>query len=44
MENSAVVHIERLCRVRNEFAHDDPDTVEERFERLQLALRAASSP
>lgn len=31
-----------LRRVRNEFAHDCPDTVEERFERLQLALTAAS--
>lgn len=30
-----------LRRVRNEFAHDYPDTVEERFERLQLALTAA---
>lgn len=30
-----------LRRVRNEFAHDYPDTAAERFERLQLALTAA---
>ncbi len=30
-----------LRRVRNEFAHDYPDTVAERFERLQLARAAA---
>lgn len=30
-----------LRRVRNEFAHDYPETVEERFERLQLAQAAA---
>ncbi len=30
-----------LRRVRNEFAHDYPDTADERFERLQLALTAA---
>ncbi|MBK5966554.1 hypothetical protein CCR95_21380 [Thiocystis minor] len=30
-----------LRRVRNEFAHDYPDTAEERFDRLQLALTAA---
>lgn len=30
-----------LRRVRNEFAHDYPDTVDERFDRLHLALTAA---
>ena len=30
-----------LRRVRNEFTHDYPDTVAERFDRLQLALTAA---
>lgn len=30
-----------LRRIRNEFAHDYPDTPQERFDRLQLALAAA---
>jgi len=30
-----------LRRIRNEFAHDYPETMEERFERLQLAIAAA---
>lgn len=30
-----------LRQVRNQFAHDYPDTVEERFERLQAAVKAA---
>jgi len=30
-----------LRRVRNEFAHDYPDTVDERIDRLHLALTAA---
>ncbi len=30
-----------LRQVRNQFAHDYPDTVEERFERLQAAIKAA---
>ena len=30
-----------LRRVRNEFAHDNPDTVDERFDRLHLARTAA---
>lgn len=32
-----------LRRVRNEFAHDYPETTAERFERLQLAIAAANS-
>lgn len=32
-----------LRRIRNEFAHDYPETVEERFERLQLALSSAQA-
>ncbi|MDD5034914.1 MAG: hypothetical protein PHE55_09165, partial [Methylococcaceae bacterium] len=30
-----------LRQIRNQFAHDYPDTPEERFERLQAAMRAA---
>lgn len=30
-----------LRRIRNEFTHDDPETTEERFARLQLAIQAA---
>ena len=30
-----------LRQVRNQFAHDYPDTAEERFERLQAAIQAA---
>lgn len=30
-----------LRRIRNEFTHDYPETMEERFERLQLALSSA---
>lgn len=32
----------QLRRIRNEFAHDYPETTEERFARLQLALTAAA--
>lgn len=32
-----------LCRIRNEFAHDYPETMEERFERMQLALSSAQA-
>lgn len=30
-----------LRRIRNEFTHDYPETMEERFERLQLAIASA---
>lgn len=30
-----------LRRIRNEFTHDYPDTLEERFDRLQLAMSSA---
>jgi hypothetical protein len=30
-----------LRRMRNEFAHDYPETAKERFDQLQLALNAA---
>ena len=30
-----------LRRIRNEFAHDYPETAKERFDQLQLALAAA---
>lgn len=36
-------HWAELRRIRNEFAHDYPDSVEERFGRLQLAIRSASA-
>ena len=32
-----------LRRIRNEFTHDYPETMEERFERLQLAITSAQS-
>ena len=32
-----------LRRIRNEFAHDYPETMEERFERLQLANTSAQT-
>jgi len=32
-----------LRRIRNEFTHDYPETMEERFERLQLALSSAQA-
>jgi DNA primase len=32
-----------LRRIRNEFAHDYPETLQERFERLQLALSSAQA-
>ncbi|MDP2760184.1 MAG: hypothetical protein Q8O64_07220 [Sideroxyarcus sp.] len=32
-----------LRRIRNEFAHDYPETIEERFERLQLAISSAQT-
>ncbi|MDO8412201.1 MAG: hypothetical protein Q7S51_00270 [Gallionellaceae bacterium] len=32
-----------LRRIRNEFTHDYPETTEERFERLQLAIASAQT-
>ncbi|MDO8412740.1 MAG: hypothetical protein Q7S51_03000 [Gallionellaceae bacterium] len=32
-----------LRRIRNEFTHDYPETIEERFERLQLAIASAQT-
>lgn len=32
-----------LRRIRNEFAHDYPETIDERFERLQMAISAAQA-
>lgn len=32
-----------LRRIRNEFAHDYPETTEERFERMQLAITSAQT-
>ena len=32
-----------LRRIRNEFAHDYPETMEEQFERLQLAITSAQT-
>ena len=32
-----------LRRIRNEFAHDYPETMEEQFERLQLAISSAQT-
>lgn len=32
-----------LRRIRNEFAHDYPETTEQRFERLQLAIASAQT-
>lgn len=32
-----------LRRIRNEFAHDYPETMDERLERLQLAITSAQT-